>query len=50
MAAKCKATRLRREFGLDIAQVVLGHSSADVTQLYAELDLQEAMAVVEKFG
>lgn len=44
------ATRLRREFGLDIAQVVLGHSKADVTQMYAELDLQKAIAAIERIG
>ena len=30
------ATRIRREYGLEAAQVLLGHSKADVTQLYAE--------------
>ena len=44
------ATWLRREFGLDIAQVVLDHSKADVTELYAELDLQKAMAAMERIG
>lgn len=32
------ATRLRREFGLDVARAVLGHSSPVVTEAYAELD------------
>jgi integrase len=44
------ATRLRQEFGLDVAQVILGHASADVTQIYAERDLARAMAVMEKIG
>lgn len=44
------ATALRKQFGLDIAQVVLGHSRADVTQVYAELDLQKASAAMEKVG
>lgn len=44
------ATRLRKEFGLDVAQVVLGHRKADVTQVYAELDLAKAIGVMEKVG
>jgi integrase len=44
------ATRLRREFGLDGAQVVLGHASADVTQVYAELDRQRAADIMARIG
>ncbi len=44
------ATRLRSEFGLDVAQIILGHSQADVTQVYARADLQKAMAVMERIG
>lgn len=44
------ATRLRREFGLDVAQVVLGHSWADVTQVYADVDVEKAAAAMEKVG
>ena len=43
------ATRLRKEFGLDAARAVLGHSSTSVTEIYAELDgakAEEAMARV----
>ena len=29
---------------------VLGHSKADVTQMYAELDLQKAIAAMERIG
>ena len=36
------ATEIRRAFGLEAAQVILGHSRADVTQIYAERDLQKA--------
>ena len=32
------ATEIRKRFGLEAAQVLLGHSRADVTQLYAERD------------
>lgn len=44
------ATRLRKEFGLDVAQVVLGHSSADVTQVYAAVDMERAVAAMERVG
>jgi integrase len=44
------ATRLRREFGLDVAQAVLGHATADVTQVYAELDLAKAQAAMLRIG
>lgn len=44
------ATEIRREFGLEAAQVVLGHSSADITQVYAERDLELAEGVARKRG
>jgi integrase len=42
------ATRLRREFGLDVARAVLGHSSPVVTEVYAELDGAKAAEAMEK--
>ncbi|MFQ5590270.1 MAG: tyrosine-type recombinase/integrase, partial [Phycisphaerae bacterium] len=44
------ATRLRKEFGLDVAQAVLGHTKADVTQVYAEVDLRKAASAMAKIG
>jgi integrase len=44
------ATRLRREFGVDVARIILGHSSPIVTEIYAELDREKALAVVGKIG
>jgi integrase len=44
------ATSIRREFGLDVAQVMLGHSRADITQVYAELDRAKALEAVRKIG
>jgi integrase len=44
------ATRLRREFGLDVARAVLGHSSPIVTEVYAELDQAKAAEAMEKVG
>lgn len=44
------ATRLRRDYGLDVARVVLGHSSPVVTEIYAEVDHEKARIVMEKSG
>jgi integrase len=44
------ATLVRSRFGLEAAQVVLGHSKADVTQLYAERDLAKAHEVMAQIG
>ncbi len=44
------ATNVRREFGLEAAQILLGHSSADVTQIYAERDMGRAARVAAKIG
>jgi integrase len=43
-------TWLRKEFGLDVARVILGHSSPVVTEVYAEVDREKAVAVMEKVG
>ena len=45
-----RATDVRRQFGLEAAQVVLGHSKADVTQVYAERDQTLAAEVMKKIG
>jgi len=44
------ATRLRKEFGLELARAVLGHRSPVVTEIYAELDGNLAAGVMEKIG
>jgi integrase len=44
------ATRLRRAFGLEAARVVLGHTSAAVTELYAEMDAGAAAAAMAEVG
>ncbi len=43
-------TRVRQQFGLEGAQVVLGHSRADTTQIYAERDLGLAAKIQEMVG
>ena len=44
------ATMARRQYGLEAAQVLLGHTRADVTQVYAERDLTLALKVAAEVG
>jgi integrase len=44
------ATEIRREAGLDAARAVLGHRSPQITEVYAEIDVRKAAAVMEKLG
>ena len=44
------ATELRKQFGIEGSQLVLGHAHADVTQIYAERDLQRAIAIANEVG
>jgi integrase len=44
------ATEIRKRFGLEASQVVLGHSSADVTQIYAETDRARAVEIIRQIG
>jgi integrase len=43
-------TVVRKLFGLEASQVMLGHSNADVTQIYAERDLELAVRVAKEVG
>ena len=43
-----RATEIRVKYGLDGAQVSLGHSSADVTQIYAERDFDLARTIASE--
>ena len=43
-------TEIRKKFGLEAAQVTLGHASADVTQVYAERDAELAKRVARRIG
>ena len=44
------ATNLRKEFGLEAARIILGHRSAAITEVYAELDQQNAIEAMLKIG
>jgi integrase len=43
-------TNLRAEFGLEVAQVMLGHARADVTQVYAEVNREKALDIASRVG
>lgn len=44
------ATKIRKKFGLESAQVTLGHSRADTTEIYAEKDAELAREVARRIG
>jgi site-specific recombinase XerC len=39
------ATEIRSKFGLEAAQIILGHAQANVTQVYAERDIAKGIEV-----
>lgn len=43
-------TAIRQKFGIEAAQVILGHARADVTQVYAERDWSKAADVMKAIG
>jgi len=45
-----RGTEVRKAFGLEAAQVTLGHRNADVTQVYAERDTELARRVAREAG
>jgi integrase len=44
------ATSLRKDFGIDAAQVILGHKTLAITAIYAEKDTAAALEVMRKVG
>jgi integrase len=44
------ATELRKTHGLEAAQVILGHKTLTVTQLYAEKNVEAAMKIMAEIG
>jgi integrase len=45
-----RATVIRKRFGLEAAQVVLGHADCKVTEVYAERDFELAARVMREIG
>lgn len=44
------ATEVRKHYGLEAAQTVMGHRQADVTQIYAERDMERAKQIMGEVG
>lgn len=44
------ATFLRKEFGIETTRVILGHRSAAITSVYAELDQTKAVQAIRQVG
>jgi integrase len=44
------ATRIRRDYNLEAAQLVLGHADLSVTQVYAEANYQKALQIALEIG
>lgn len=44
------ATEIRKVYGLEGAQIALGHSKANVTELYAERDLERGIQIAKERG
>lgn len=44
------ATKFRKAYGVEAAQVLLGHSDLSTTEIYAEADQNKALAIVRKIG
>lgn len=44
------ATAVRKQYGIEIARILLGHRSAAVTEIYAEADRAKAREIMTKIG
>ncbi len=44
------ATVIRAEFGIEVARMILGHSSTTMTELYAEQNIRPAIDAILKVG
>ena len=44
------ATTLRREHGIEVARIILGHRSAAITEVYAEVDYARAVDIMAQIG
>ena len=43
-------TAIRKQYGLEASQAVLGHAELGVTQVYAEVDYQVASRIMAEIG
>ena len=44
------ATRIRAAYGIEAARIILGHSSAVTSEIYAEIDREKAKAIMADLG
>ena len=44
------ATFLRKQYGIEAARVILGHTSTAITEIYAELDQKKAADIMAQVG
>jgi integrase len=44
------ATTIRKEHGIELARIILGHSTAFTTEIYAEADRMQALDVMARIG
>ncbi|PCJ52062.1 MAG: recombinase XerD [Planctomycetota bacterium] len=44
------ATRIRKDYGIDAARALLGHSSSTITEVYAELDQAQVLRIMKECG
>jgi integrase len=45
-----RGTEVRRKYGIEAAQVALGHAKANVTEIYAEKNLEQAQKIAREMG
>src|SRR5262249_48900042 len=45
-----RGTEIRKQYGVEAAQAVLGHAELGVTQVYAEMDLETARNIMAEVG
>ena len=43
-------TRIRAAYGIEVARIILGHSSAVTTEIYAEIDREKIREILDKIG
>jgi hypothetical protein len=44
------ATEIRKKYGIEAAQIALGHARADVTEVYAEKNMEIAKKIAREMG
>ena len=44
------ATEIRRQFGAEATRTVLGHSTLNIVEIYAERDMNQAAAIMRQVG